>query len=91
MKVDIPPRLIHGNNVESETSETALCRGLVEAVPARIVGNDSAVFCGTQIVAPRTGSIGPLNNILLVVIVEISELHWEILGENSFHWIGLLG
>src|SRR5208283_607331 len=75
VNVNIAPRLIHGNDIEAQPSETALCGGLVEAVPACIVGDDGTVFGGTQIVAPRTGSIWPLDNILLVEIVEISKLH----------------
>src|SRR5208283_3745979 len=76
--VNIPPRLIHGNNVETQPHETALCSGFIKAVPASIVGYDSAIFGGTQIVAPRPGSIGPLNNILLVDVIEKSKLHCEI-------------
>ncbi len=51
-QVEVAARLIHRHRVEAQSHEAPPRPGLVETVAARVVGDDSAVLGGTEVVAP---------------------------------------
>ena len=71
--INVTPRLI--KMIENIAQNPSGCTGFGKTVPAGIIGNDSAVLRGTEIVCPRCRRIRPLNHIFPFRIIKIAKLH----------------
>ncbi len=71
--IEVSSRLI--KIVKNITENPPVCAGFYKAVAAGMVGDDRAVFRGTQIIHPGRRRIRPVDHILPVFVVKISISH----------------
>src|SRR5262249_8738375 len=69
-QVKVAARLIQRHRVAAQPKKAMLRRTLVEAVAARVVGDDRAVFGRAEIIAPRTRRIRARDDVFAGLIVE---------------------
>ena len=74
-QIEISSGLIHGNRIETQAHESALCSWTIESITSRIVCDDCTVFGGSEIVAPRSRCVRSVYNILVGIIIKMSKLH----------------
>ena len=73
--VDITSGSIVRNAVKAVADNASVCAALYEAVSARVVGDDSSVLRGAEVVRPCRGSVGTGDDILFVEFVEVTVVH----------------
>ncbi len=74
-EINVTAGLVHGNGIKPHTDEAPHATGFVKTVSAGIIGNDGAVFGGTEIIAPGFRCVGAVNYIFMIFIVKMSKFH----------------
>ena len=50
-----------------------------KAIATRVIGDDSAVACCSEVVTPRSWSVGAFNYIFFILVVKVAVFHKVIL------------
>ena len=87
--VDVPAGSVHRHAVEAKARESLALGRLVETVSGGVVGDDAAVLVGPEVVHPRHGRVGILDDVLSVVVVEVAVTHGrDSSTRKQASWVG---
>src|SRR5690606_37925415 len=75
--------LVGRDAVKAQPQEPPPGAGAEKAIAAGVVGDDGAVLGGAQVVAPRLRCVGPGDDILPGLVVEIAVPHAASLARQS--------